>query len=158
MAGTPRRPDVPLRIVAAFKFGKAVLLVAAGLGALELLRPSFADAMREWARALTFGAGVRIVVRFFSAVGSWSPQRLRALGVVAFLYAGLYIIEGTGLWLAKRWAEYLTVIATLSFIPVELYELSRRMTPARIGALALNAVVAGYLIYRLRRDRNPEDG
>ena len=147
-----RRSDLPLRIVAVLKFGKAALLVAAGLGALELLRPSFAGAMREWARALTTGAGSRMAVRLVSAITTWNPQRLRAIGIVAFLYAGLFVVEGTGLWLAKRWAEYLTVIATILLIPVEVYELTRRLTLARASALALNAVVAGYLVYRLRRE------
>ena len=75
---------------------------------------------------------------------------LEALGVGALLYAGLFAVEGIGLWRGRRWAEYLTVIATASLVPLELLELSRRFTPARTLALALNLVIVGYLIGQLR--------
>jgi hypothetical protein len=42
------------------------------------------------------------------------------IGIVALLYAGLFAVEGGGLWLAKRWAECLTIIATTSFVPFEV--------------------------------------
>src|SRR5258707_9315724 len=73
----------------------AALLAAAGLGALEFLRPSFAGGMLEWARALTPGAGSRIASQVLSTIETWSPQRLRALSIAAFLYAVLFVIEGT---------------------------------------------------------------
>ena len=72
------------------------------------------------------------------------------LGVVALLYATLFAIEGVGLWRERRWAEYLTVIATASFIPFEIVQLARQVSLARSAALGLNLLVVAYLIYRLR--------
>jgi uncharacterized membrane protein (DUF2068 family) len=79
-----------------------------------------------------------------------SPRRMQALGAVALFYAMLYVIEGIGLWHQSRWAEYLTIIATATFIPLEIYELYRRLTLPRAGALLVNVAVVMYLVYRLR--------
>jgi uncharacterized membrane protein (DUF2068 family) len=81
------------------------------------------------------------------------PTRIAALGVGAFLYAALFLVEGTGLWRQRRWAEYLTVVATASFIPFEIYEVVRRITITRMVALVLNIAILVYLIVRLRRRR-----
>jgi len=80
-----------------------------------------------------------------------SPRRLEAVGVGAFLYAVLFTIEGMGLWRGKRWAEYLTVIATLSLVPLEVFELTRAVTPPRLAALVVNLAVVVYLLGRIRR-------
>jgi uncharacterized membrane protein (DUF2068 family) len=60
-------------------------------------------------------------------------------------------VEGAGLWLEKRWAEYLTIIATISFVPIEVYELIRHATWRRVAALGINLLVAGYLVWKVRR-------
>src|SRR5256884_507444 len=86
-----------------------------------------------------------------SVCGGLSPGRVHARGVGAFLYAALFTVEGVGLWRRKRWAEYLTVIATLSLVPLELFELTRAVTPPRLTALVVNLAVVAYLIGRLRR-------
>jgi len=140
-----------LRLIAVFKFLKALLLVAVGMGALKLLDPTVAARAQEWLRALATSSDRRVVQDLLQLVSRLSPERLEALGVGAFLYAGLFTTEGVGLWLGKRWAEYLTVIATGSFVPFEIYELARRPGPARLAALVLNLAVVVYLIYHLRR-------
>jgi uncharacterized membrane protein (DUF2068 family) len=50
----------------------------------------------------------------------------------------------------RRWAEYLTVIATGFLIPYEAYEVVRHITLLKVGALLLNIAVVGYLAYRKR--------
>jgi uncharacterized membrane protein (DUF2068 family) len=68
-----------------------------------------------------------------------------------FVYAGLMTIEGVGLLLGKRWAEYFTVIVTASLVPFEVWEIVRHATVIRISALVINAAIVIYLIARLRR-------
>ena len=65
----------------------------------------------------------------------------------------LFTVEGVGLWKGKRWAEYLTVIATSALIPFEVYELARRLTMVRVSALVVNVAAVIYLVYRLRHPR-----
>ena len=140
-----------LRLIAVFKFAKALLLGTAGLGALKLLDPAVATRAEEWLRGLAMSFDRQAMQRALVLVSRLTPERLEALGIGAFLYAALFTTEGIGLWLAKRWAEYLTVIATGSFVPFELYELARRPSIPRMAALALNLAVVAYLMHHLRR-------
>jgi uncharacterized membrane protein (DUF2068 family) len=74
--------------------------------------------------------------------------------VGSFLYAGLFLTEGIGLWLLKRWAIWFTVIITGSFLPVEIYELARHPSAGRIGLLAINLALVAYLIRQIRDERS----
>jgi uncharacterized membrane protein (DUF2068 family) len=75
---------------------------------------------------------------------------LYAVGVAAALYALLEGAEAVGLWYQKRWAEYLTFLATLVFMPYEIYELSRSVTPLKVAALVVNVLIAFYLLFAKR--------
>ena len=75
------------------------------------------------------------------------------MSIGTFIYAALFLTEGTGLAFKKRWAEYFTIITTGSFLPLEIYELVRHATVAKGVALAVNIAVLVYLIWELRRYR-----
>jgi uncharacterized membrane protein (DUF2068 family) len=77
-----------------------------------------------------------------------SKLRLAALGIGA--YAALEGAEAVGLWLQKRWAEYLTFIATIALLPLELYELSHKVSPFKIIALIVNIAIVVYLLLAKR--------
>jgi uncharacterized membrane protein (DUF2068 family) len=72
------------------------------------------------------------------------------IALVVGAYAVLEGAEAVGLWMQKRWAEYLTFIATTLLLPVELYELSRRFSPLKIVTLVVNLAVVVYLLYAKR--------
>jgi uncharacterized membrane protein (DUF2068 family) len=81
---------------------------------------------------------------------AFSPAHLVAAGIGLVAYGLLEATEMVGLWLGKRWAEYLTLLATIVFLPLEIYELSMGVTILRIIAFALNVVVALYLLWAKR--------
>lgn len=66
----------------------------------------------------------------------------------------MFLVEGVGLLLVKRWAEWLTVIVTTSFIPLEIWKLVRHSSAPAIVTLALNVAIAAYLAVRLALERN----
>jgi uncharacterized membrane protein (DUF2068 family) len=142
-----------LRLIAVFKFSKAALLVAVGLGALRLLDPEVAARAQRWVAAVAANSDRRIVQQLIGVASGLNPRSLGAIAIGAFAYASLFITEGIGLWRGKRWAEYLTVVATMSLVPLEVFEIIRRASTTRVMALLVNLVVAGYLIWRLRRPR-----
>lgn len=145
--------DGVLTLIAVFKLVKVLLLLAVGFGALKLLDPHFSGRAQQWLAFLTSSVDRRLTQRLLARVSSVSAKQLEAVGVGAFAYAALYAVEGTGLWLGRRWAEYLTLIATASFVPFEIYELVRRFTVLRLSALVLNLAIVGYLIHRVRQRR-----
>jgi uncharacterized membrane protein (DUF2068 family) len=150
-SGEPAGRDRFLGLIAVFKLVKSVLLVAVGVGALQLVKPDVIGSPDRWLAMLSSGVDRRLTQAVLVRATSISPGRLEALGVGAFLYAGLFAVEGIGLWRRRRWAEYLTVIATASFVPFEVYELVHELTAPRVSALVLNLAIVAYLIIHLRR-------
>jgi uncharacterized membrane protein (DUF2068 family) len=148
-----RPRDRMLGIIAVFKLVKAILFIGAGVGAFRLLNPVVEERLRQWLLALSFAYGRPFLLHLLSRVSGMSDRRLGALGIVAFAYAALFLTEGIGLWLAQRWAEYLTVIATASLVPVEVYEITHGPSTIKIAALITNLAMVAYLVYRLWHDR-----
>ena len=139
-----------LQLVALFKFAKAILLLAAGFGAAGLLHPGAAEALLQWSTTVAPAGERRFLELLIAHTLSLSHERLELVALAAFAYAGLFTVEGTGLWLERRWAEYLTLVATLSLVPLELIELVRRPGSGVVSALLLNLGVVAYLWWRIR--------
>ena len=142
--------DRVLRMIAVFKFLKSAALIAIGVGAFKSLHKDLGGLAEHWVEALRFDPGSRYVVMFLAKVSNLHPDQIKKLGLVSFLYAGLFLAEGTGLWLQKRWGEWLTVIITSSLLPVEIYEIYRHPSAVKVAVLALNLGIVVYLIYRIR--------
>lgn len=156
MVAVRSEADPALRLIAALKFVEVLLLIGVGLGALQLLRPDIAASAQRWATTLATSSDRRILQHLLAQVAGLPPARLDLIATAAFLYAGLRTIEGVGLWLGRLWAEYLTVVATASFLPIEVLELVKRLTLPRGTALLLNFLVVVYLIYRRRHVRKTQ--
>ncbi len=75
---------------------------------------------------------------------------LYLVGVAIAAYAVMEGVEAVGLWLGKRWAEYLTFIATIVFVPYEVYELTKSVSWLKVLALVINLAVAIYLLLAKR--------
>jgi uncharacterized membrane protein (DUF2068 family) len=81
---------------------------------------------------------------------SLQTHTLRVLAAVLLGYAVLEGVEAIGLWLMKRWAEYLTFIATTILLPLEVYELIHRVSALKIIGFLINLAVVVYLIWAKR--------
>ena len=99
---------------------------------------------------LDAGGGLieRLLTKALDYLVHFRHQTLLALGII--VYAVLEGTEGIGLYLKRRWAEYLTVVATGLLIPFEVWEVIHRQTLLRVGGLLLNIAVVAYLAYRKR--------
>ena len=142
-----------VRLIALFKLLKGILLIGVGVAALKLLHTDIAGLVENWVAVLGLDQNSRFVGRALSAAAALTPNRVRDLIVGSFLYGGLFVTEGIGLWLLKRWAMWFTVIITGSFLPLEIYELARHPSVGKVGILAVNLVFAVYLARRIRDER-----
>jgi uncharacterized membrane protein (DUF2068 family) len=142
--------DRLLRLIALFKFLKAAMLIALGVGVFRLLHKDVGVIAEHWVEALRLDSGNRFVDAALAKASNLRPEQIKKLGLGSFLYAGLFLAEGTGLWLEKRWGEWLTVIITGSLVPVEIYEIYRHPSAVKVAVLAINIAIVGYLIYRIR--------
>ena len=153
-----QRGVVGLRLIGAFKLVKGLLLAAIGVGALRLLHRDVETTLASWVAHLHVNQDLRLVQWGLSHVPALDSRRLAAISAATFFYAALLLTEGTGLLLRKRWAEYLTVIVTASFIPLELFELAKHVSFTRFIVTGINVAIVWYLIMTLasrKREREP---
>ena len=163
---TPRSPDTGsrriLRLIAAFKFVKAAVLIIVGIGALRLLSPERAAAVQGWLEGLVLEQGHHVISmvadRALALLNLAGRKQFSDLAIGAFLFATVFVVEGIGLALARRWAEFLTVAVTTSFLPVEAVALWHRFTLLRAGTMTLNAAVVVYLLAQLWTKRGLHRG
>jgi len=79
--------------------------------------------------------------------------QLRSLYLVGTAIAGYALLEGVeaiGLWQGRRWAEYLTFVATVVFVPYEIYELTKSVTSLKVLTLVINLAIVAYLLFSKR--------
>lgn len=146
-------PESFLRLIIAERLLKAAALVAIAISLATTSRLGYLQAFARWAQEqllLSVGQGLigRLLMPVLAVLENLPHPYLLAL--VAVLYAALEATEGIGLAMRRRWAEYLTVLATGVLIPLEVVEVVRRTTPLRLGALLVNVVIVVYLAWRKR--------
>lgn len=146
--------DGLIRAVAVFKLFKAALLIATGIGILKLIHADVADQLDHWIRMLGFDPGSRYIDHAIQRITDTPPGKFRELGIGSFIYAALFLTEGIGLWLLKRWAEWFTVIITGSLVPIEAYEIYRHPTAIKVAVLLLNIAIVAYLLYRVTHEQH----
>src|SRR5262249_9870882 len=145
------RSDRWIVAIGVFKLVKAALLVGLATGALALHGRSPLAPIRDLALFFHLDPENRIVTWLTERATGLSPHTLVVISVATSIYAALFIVEGVGLTLRKRWGEIVTVIITGSFIPWEVYEAIRRASPAKFVLIAGNVAIVAYLVVRLRR-------
>ena len=88
------------------------------------------------------------VVRVLRRIGHLRRGPLRLLAATAAAYCVIEAVEALGLWRERRWAEYLTALATAGFLPFEIAELGKRVTVVRVVALVVNLAILVWLVWR----------
>ena len=140
-----------LLAIAVFKFVKGAVLLALAFGALSFLHKDVASHVALWLDQLRIDADNQFIGALLSKLQLVHTKELKELSALGAGYASLFLTEGTGLLFRKRWAEWLTIIATSSLMPIEVYELVAKFTAPRLLALLINAAVVVYLVYLVRQ-------
>lgn len=158
LRGRPLRDKIVLRIIAVDRALHFLVLALLGLGILlfasrETVRHTLFRVLTDVQTGIgggpvqTSGHGfLHSATKLFTL----RPDKLDAFAGAILGYALLEGIEAVGLWLQKRWAEYLTFIATAIFLPLEVYELTHRLSPLKISAFVINLAVVVYLLLAKR--------
>ncbi|MFE2374141.1 DUF2127 domain-containing protein [Streptomyces sp. NPDC059398] len=105
---------------------------------LDVLRPVF----RHFHYDLDHSPVVGTIQKTFG----YKHSTLVLVAALLVVYALIEIVEGVGLWRAKRWAEYLTVVATAVFLPLEVYELTEKVSWLKIATLTVNILAVLYIL------------
>jgi uncharacterized membrane protein (DUF2068 family) len=142
-----------LRVVAAVEATKGLLILAVGAGFFSLVHRDVQAVAEHVVRALHMNPASHTPRVFLDLAEKLTSTRLQLLALGATAYATLHLVEAYGLWRARRWAEWLTVVAGGFYIPFELYELWVRASWLKAALLAVNVVIVIYLIRELRRPK-----
>ncbi len=159
LRGRALRDATVLRLLAVERFGRGLVMLLIGLAIVRFqsaqasLRELFeADlpAAKPLAEKLNVDIDRSAVVRLVREVLNARQTTLRVVATLVIAYGVVQMAEGVGLWLLKRWGEYLTVVATAAFVPLEVYEVVERVTFLRLGALVVNVAAVVYLLLSKR--------
>jgi uncharacterized membrane protein (DUF2068 family) len=142
-----------LRTIALYKIVKVLLLLALAYGEVRLRDASLIAKLVTWASARPLGLEHRVVTGLLEWFSGLSASRVHALRIVTLAYAAVFATEGIGLWMQKRWAEWLTTIITASLIPLEVWELFFRPNVGKAAVLVANTAIVIYLVWHVVRSR-----
>jgi uncharacterized membrane protein (DUF2068 family) len=140
-----------LWLIALERTVRGLLLLAAGIYLLAKAGANFGDIANHIARRLELDPQHGWIRHVVDRLGQLHKHQVKVFGVLAIGYAALEITEGVGLFYRKRWAEWLTVIATSLLIPLEVYELVRKPSWLKAGGIVVNVLIVAYLVRVVRR-------
>jgi uncharacterized membrane protein (DUF2068 family) len=159
LRGKALRSAFILRFLAIERFARGLLIALLGLAVLQLKssRVSIRDVLEKDLKAgkplfdqLGWNATDSGLIHAIEKVLNAKNSTLNLVAAFLMLYGLLQLVEGVGLWMLKRWGEYFAVVATSLFLPLEIYELTEKVTALRAGALLLNLAAVAYLLLSKR--------
>jgi uncharacterized membrane protein (DUF2068 family) len=154
--GRALRQAVVLRIIAIDRTCHALAFGAVGIAALAIRWRlgsihTWAQHMLATLKQADAGHGGldshSVVAGLVTHIANLQPHSLLVLAVFALAYAAVSIAEAVGLWLEKRWAEYLTALATAAFLPIEVHELIEKVTFLRVATLVINLAILVWIVW-----------
>ena len=131
---------------------RGLVLVAAGIYLVAKAGSNFGDVANHLARRVELDPQRPWIRHLIAKLGRLRKHEVKVFGAGALAYGALELVEGGGLFYRKRWAEWLTVIATSLLVPLEVYELVRRPSWLKAVGIAVNVAIVIYL-YRVVRRR-----
>lgn len=158
--GKALRDKIVLRLIAADRVLHFLILAILGIAVLSVIGHQQAERGRLERVLAALQSGVAGgVVQTRGHVGiigdldkllSLQSQTLRLVGIALLAYALLEGVEAVGLWLTRRWAEYLTFLATAIFLPLEVYEIFNRASALKVIGFLINLAIVIYLVVAKR--------
>jgi len=142
-----------LQLIGVLKLLKAASLFVVGVGLLSLIHRDAAEAVRRWIEFFRLDVHTHLIDELIAKIAGIDPRTMRRLGIGTLGYASVFSVEGVGLLLEKTWAEYMTTGVTISFLPLEVYELIAHPSATKALVMSINVAVVIYLVVEIRRRR-----
>jgi uncharacterized membrane protein (DUF2068 family) len=137
--------------------GAILFLLAAAVFRLKSTQASIKElvdrdltALKPFFNQIHFNVSDSATIHAIEKVLNAKQSTLNLIAFGILFYGALQVAEGVGLWVLKRWGEYVAVIGTTLFIPLEVYELTDKISWLKIGALLVNVAAVLYLVLSKR--------
>ncbi len=157
--GKEIRSELILRVFAVERFLRFLILGVAAYGVwrfsygragIQRAYNNDLPAIRALYRDLGFNISHSKLLGLIHDAFTLSPHKLTLLGAGLAVLALIELAESAGLWLGQRWGEYLAAAATSIFLPLEIYDLTGKITWLRIAAFVINLLLVIYLVWTRR--------
>lgn len=147
-----------LRTIALYKIAKGCALIFIGVSLLFVdSRDSWYQAVIEWLDDELMLPHGKVFHWLLSKVEAFLlGDTVRSTGVLALIYSLVLWIEGVGVYLGQRWAEWFMVVATASLIPLEIYHLVHKPTIVKVMVILANSAIVWYLWRTLHKKTDDE--
>jgi uncharacterized membrane protein (DUF2068 family) len=145
-----------LRVVSLFEAVKGLLVLLAGFGLLAYVHKDLHLGAEQLVRHFHLNPASRYPRIFLDLADHATDAQLWVLALSALIYAVVRFVEAFGLWLQRRWAEWFGLCAGGIYVPIELFEVLRKVTWPRVTLLIVNTVIVAYLsfiVYQARQER-----
>ena len=140
-----------LNWIAGYNLAKGTLFFILALSFLGFLHKDVDTIVGHWLSLLGVSLENEHVVALLARLDLVTDKELKVLSGVTFLFGGVFVTEGIGLFFKQRWAEFLTVVITASFIPIEVFESFKHFGPIKFVLLVVNIVIVWVLVRLLVR-------
>lgn len=149
----PRIISSAIRAVAILEAAKGAVALLVGFGLLSLLDPD----VRQFVDSLLAHAQINPATRepgvFLQLTGRLTGDHVLPIAAGITAYSGLRFTEAYGLWLQRRWAEWIAALSGGIYIPFELIQLYHRITWISLGILLVNTAIVAFMVYSLVQAR-----
>ncbi|MFL6514748.1 MAG: DUF2127 domain-containing protein [Chthoniobacterales bacterium] len=144
-----------LKLIAVFKILKGVFLLSLGLSLIFLnSRTRWMDSLSDWATDELLVVHSKTLHYLLNQLQHMlTGGHLRATGLLSLFYSAVLFTEGIGVYLQKRWAELLMVIATSALIPLEIHHLFVKPSFTALTILLVNCFIVWFLYRVLKWER-----
>lgn len=146
----PVKRDRLLPWIAAERAFRAIVLITVGVVLVSHPHADWAAEITRFAEKLGLDPNSNWIRKLLERVRKIGSDKDVLFGVVALAYGALEGVEAYGLWMQRRWGEWLTVLATSLLLVPEIWELTKSATVIKAGVLIINLLVVAYLLRRLR--------
>jgi len=146
-----------LRVVAIFEAAKGLLIVLAGFGLLEYVHRDLHLAAEHLVRHFHLNPASRYPRIFLDLADRMTDAQLWVLALSALCYAVVRFVEAYGLWLQRRWAEWFGLVAGGIYVPIEIFEVLRKISWPRVTLLIVNVGIVVYLSLILYQSRQKSE-
>jgi uncharacterized membrane protein (DUF2068 family) len=136
-----------LRLIAAVKIAKGFALYGLSLGLFDLVHKDLTATALHFVQIARISPENHYVELLLVKVGLIKPRAVRIFGELSILEGSIQLVEGFGLWFGAIWAEYVVVISSGIFVPVELVAFWRHFTWTRVAIIAVNAAICAYVAH-----------
>ena len=153
------RDRLIMRLLAAERVVRAIIFILLAVGVAQVrgsqkrLQQSFEGELpliRPLANQIGWNPDNSKLIRHIEQAFSLSSSTLMWIAIALAAYALVELVEAVGLWLMRRWGEYFAVIATCVFMPLEVYELTEKVTAFRLSAFVINVAAVVWLLWSKR--------